>query len=168
MGRLALETRLCRAALLAAAGAQAEAARTLTAALAEAAPAGYVRLFVEEGEPLRRLLARVLPQLAGDDLAAYATRLLHAFPAVASPPADGAARAPSAGADTPEPLSSRELEVLRLVARGLSDRAVAAELVVVTGTVKRHLSNIYAKLGVRSRTQALARAHALGWLAADD
>ena len=168
MGRLALETRLCRAALLAAAGAQAEAARTLTAALAEAAPAGYVRLFVEEGEPLRRLLARVLPQLAGDDLAAYATRLLHAFPAVASPPADGAALAPAAGADTPEPLSSRELEVLRLVARGLSDRAVAAELVVVTGTVKRHLSNIYAKLGVRSRTQALARAHALGWLAADD
>ena len=58
--------------------------------------------------------------------------------------------------------------MLRLVARGLSDRAVAAELVVVTGTVKRHLSNIYAKLGVRSRTQALARAHALGWLAADD
>ena len=63
-----------------------------------------------------------------------------------------------------EPLSERELEILRLVAQGHSDRAVAERLVVVVGTVKKHLSNVYGKLGVRSRTQALARARELGLL----
>jgi LuxR family maltose regulon positive regulatory protein len=155
MGRLAVETLICRAAILAATGAHDAAASLLTAALVQAAPEGYVRTFVEEGEPLRLLLARLLPRLADDALIAYATRLLAAFPPAVNAPAPVVAA---------EALSARELEVLRLVARGLSDRAVAAQLVVVTGTVKRHLSNIYAKLGVGSRTQALARARALGLL----
>jgi LuxR family maltose regulon positive regulatory protein len=58
-------------------------------------------------------------------------------------------------------LSERELEVLRLVASGLSDRAIAEHLILATGTVKKHLNNIYSKLGVHTRTQALARASAL-------
>jgi LuxR family maltose regulon positive regulatory protein len=60
-----------------------------------------------------------------------------------------------------EPLSAREIEVLHLVAAGLSDRQIAEKLVVAPGTVKRHLNNLYGKLGVHSRTQALACARTL-------
>jgi LuxR family maltose regulon positive regulatory protein len=60
-----------------------------------------------------------------------------------------------------EPLSERELEVLRLIAEGLSNRQIADQLTVVIGTVKAHSSNIYGKLGVSSRTQAIARAREL-------
>jgi len=58
-------------------------------------------------------------------------------------------------------LSDRELELLSLIAGGLSNREVAAKLVLTEGTVKWHLSNIYGKLGVSSRTQAVARAREL-------
>jgi LuxR family maltose regulon positive regulatory protein len=63
-----------------------------------------------------------------------------------------------------EPLSERELEVLRLIAAGLSNREIAAELVIAVGTVKRHINHIYGKLGVHSRTQALVRARELSLL----
>jgi len=63
-----------------------------------------------------------------------------------------------------EPLTERELEVLRLVAAGTSNRAIAAQLIVTLGTVKKHLNNIFGKLHVESRTQALARARELGLL----
>jgi DNA-binding NarL/FixJ family response regulator len=61
-----------------------------------------------------------------------------------------------------EPLSPRELEVLRLMASGLSNREIAVELVISTGTVKTHVHNICGKLGSRNRTEAAARAHELG------
>ena len=60
-----------------------------------------------------------------------------------------------------EPLSERELEVLRLIAAGLSNREIADELFIALGTVKRHINNTYGKLQVRRRTEAVARAHAL-------
>jgi ATP/maltotriose-dependent transcriptional regulator MalT len=60
-----------------------------------------------------------------------------------------------------EPLSERELEVLRLIAVGLSNREIADEIVVATSTVKTHINNIYRKLDVSSRTQAVARAREL-------
>jgi LuxR family maltose regulon positive regulatory protein len=60
-----------------------------------------------------------------------------------------------------EPLSERELEVLRLVATGKSNRQVADELILATGTVKKHLNNIYGKLQVNNRTQCVARAREL-------
>jgi len=63
-----------------------------------------------------------------------------------------------------EPLSERELEVLRLIADGLSNAEIAARLVIAQGTVKRHINNLYGKLGVQSRTQALVRARELGLL----
>ncbi len=63
-----------------------------------------------------------------------------------------------------EPLSEREREVLRLVVDGLSNREVAQELVLATGTVKKHINNIFTKLNVRSRTQAAAQARELGLL----
>jgi LuxR family maltose regulon positive regulatory protein len=63
-----------------------------------------------------------------------------------------------------EPLSAREMEVLHLIATGLSNREIADRLVIATGTVKRHSNNIFGKLGVRSRTQAVARGRDLGLL----
>ena len=59
------------------------------------------------------------------------------------------------------PLSERELEILRVVAVGLSDRQVGERLIIAIGTVKKHLNNIYGKLGVGNRTGALARAREL-------
>jgi LuxR family maltose regulon positive regulatory protein len=61
-----------------------------------------------------------------------------------------------------EPLSDREVEVLRLIADGLSNREIADRLVIATSTVKSHANHIYGKLGVRSRTQAIAMAQDLG------
>ena len=60
-----------------------------------------------------------------------------------------------------EPLSQRELEVLQLISDGASNREIAQELVLAIGTVKKHISNIFGKLGVSSRTQAVARAREL-------
>ena len=60
-----------------------------------------------------------------------------------------------------EPLTKRELEILHLVADGCSNQEIAGRLVLSLHTVKRHISNIFAKLGVNSRTQALARARQL-------
>jgi LuxR family maltose regulon positive regulatory protein len=64
-----------------------------------------------------------------------------------------------------EPLSERELDVLRLISEGSSNQQIADTLIVTVHTVKKHASNIYGKLGVRNRTQAVARARELGILA---
>ena len=60
-----------------------------------------------------------------------------------------------------EPITQRELEVLQLISFGLSNKEIAESLVIAPATVKKHASNIYGKLGVKRRTQAVARAHAL-------
>ncbi|MBN1994686.1 MAG: tetratricopeptide repeat protein [Anaerolineae bacterium] len=112
---------------------------TLAEALALAEPEGYIRLFVDEGGPL----ADLLPQVTAPKVAAgYAKKLLTGLQRV----------------NLVESLSDRELEILRLIATGLSNQQIAAELVLTVGTVKWHLSNIYGKLGVNRRTQAVARA----------
>ena len=76
-------------------------------------------------------------------------------------------RPPAAAANLPEPLTERELEVLRLIDLGLTNQAIAGRLVISLGTVKSHTANLFGKLGVNSRTQATARARALGLLPAD-
>jgi LuxR family maltose regulon positive regulatory protein len=63
-----------------------------------------------------------------------------------------------------EPLSERELDVLLLISEGSSNQQIAETLIVTVHTVKKHASNIYGKLGVRNRTQAVARARELGIL----
>jgi LuxR family maltose regulon positive regulatory protein len=126
----------------------------LSHALSLAEPAGYVRPFLDAGEPM----AQLLYQAAERGIAPrYAGRLLAAFPA--PQPA-----AQESQAQLVEPLSERELEVLQLIAAGLSNREVAERLFITLNTVKWHTGNIYGKLGVKNRTQAVARARTLGLL----
>ncbi len=119
-------------------------------ALAMAQPGGFLRTFVDEGAPLLELLRRSLTRgaAATGPLAPSAQRLLAAW-------ADPAATGPAAT------LTRREREILALLAAGLSNRAMAAQLVVAETTLKRHISNLYLKLDVHSRTQAVARANEL-------
>jgi LuxR family maltose regulon positive regulatory protein len=142
----------------------------LEQALALARPGGYVRLFIDEGQPMADLLA-ILAERSSGERRAYIERLLAApgleAPVRRSGPASPGEPAPKTGLSAPhlvEPLSERELEVLRLIAAGRSNRDIARVLVLAPGTVKKHTSNLYGKLGVHSRTQALARARALGLL----
>ncbi len=140
----------------------------LEQALALADPERLVRVFVDEGAPIGALLAHVAGRRArGDPLRAYAEQLLAAFPASsgqgstadASEAAHPSLRPQSSA--LVEALSARELEVLRLIADGHSNQAIADSLIVAVSTVKRHINNIYGKLGVQSRTQALVRAREL-------
>lgn len=126
-------------------------------ALASAEPEGYVRVFVDEGQPMRDLLRRA----AGAGMhSAYTRRLLSAFEG--GPTSTPTAKPTPSG--LPEPLTARELEVLRLVAAGLTNQEIADQLVVTLATVKRHIANSYGKLGVGHRTEAVARANALDLL----
>lgn len=131
----------------------------LQRALSLAEPEGYIRTFVDGGPTIAWLL-RQLPR------SPYHTRLLKAFDAQAygQQPGHDAAQQRAASAVLVEPLSPRELTVLRLIAEGLSNQEIAAQLVVALSTVKKHINNIYSKLSVRSRTQAIARARALDLL----
>jgi LuxR family maltose regulon positive regulatory protein len=144
-------------------GDQEGAVAALARALALAEPGGYVRTFVDEGASLRRLLYRA----AERDLApGYAGRLLASFDGAGSVDAASDEATPNLEPEPQlvEPLSEREIEVLRLIADGLTNREVGQQLVISLGTVKAHTSNIYGKLGVRSRTQAVARARELAIL----
>ena len=137
---------------------QDDALAVLEPALELAEPEGYVRMFVDEGEPMARLLYDAAARGIAPD---YAGRLLAAFPDVS--PAQPK-RPPD---DMIEPLSARELEVLSLLAEGLTNQEIAAKLHLSLNTVKVHCSNIYGKLGVNSRMQATAKARSLGILVSE-
>jgi LuxR family maltose regulon positive regulatory protein len=127
----------------------------LTHAVALAEPEGYVWPFVAHGPPMSRLLYNAAARRA------YAGRLLAAFPQ--SEPATVTPLASEAGRqELVQPLSEREIEVLQLVSEGLTNREVAQALYLSPYTVRAHLSNIYGKLGVHKRTEAVARARTLG------
>jgi ATP/maltotriose-dependent transcriptional regulator MalT len=100
------------------------------------------------------------------DVKRYARKLLDAFPGYGKPVAPHAKR-PVKVAGLVEPLTSRELQVLQLVAAGDSNRTIADKLVITVSAVKKHTGNIYGKLSVTSRTQAVARARQLGLLPTD-
>ena len=131
-------------------------------------PEGFVRLFVDEGP----LMARLLREAAAAGLhREYCLRLLGAFSTDATgaglgAPAPHGGR-PAGASGLAEPLSKRELELLELLAEGLSNQDIAERLFLSPLTVKVHVRNIYSKLDVSSRTQAVARARMLGILSTE-
>jgi LuxR family maltose regulon positive regulatory protein len=127
-----------------------------------AEPEGYVRTFVDEGPSMEQLL---LEAAARGIMPDYTGKLLAAFEAEGRIDSDDSPR-PTAPASQPlaEPLSDRELEVLRLIAQGLSNREIGERLFLAIITVKGHNRNIFRKLQVRRRTEAVARARELGLL----
>jgi LuxR family maltose regulon positive regulatory protein len=140
---------------------------TLEHALALAAPEGIIRRFVDEGAMMATMLEaqRATRNAQNDLLQRYCDALLAAFPRQHGANASGAQPVLRAGLERsdalPEPLSARELEVLRLIASGKSNADVARMLFIATSTVKTHTNSIFAKLQVTSRTQAIALAHEL-------
>jgi len=122
-------------------------------ALSLAKPGGFIRIFVDEGPPMARLLYEALSREIAPD---YVRQLLAAFP-IDEPKQ-------AAHSKLIEPLSEREIEILQLVAEGLTNLEIASRLYLSPNTVKAHTRNIYGKLGVNNRTQAGVRARALGLL----
>jgi LuxR family maltose regulon positive regulatory protein len=160
---LVIRMRIAQAMALDAMGLPDEASRALTAALELGEPEGYVRAFVDEGDPVAHLLYEAV---VGDVCAEYAGRLLAQFEAPRDEKQVPARTAlPEQGVPPLiEPLSSREVEVLALMADGLSDREIAQRLSISVNTVKKHNSNVFGKLAVHSRTRAVARARQMGIL----
>jgi LuxR family maltose regulon positive regulatory protein len=122
-----------------------------------AAPEGYQRIFTQEGEPMVNLLKRsrmagIMPEYVDKLLAVRERRVKQRAVSEFSPPG------------LVEPLSERELDVLRLLAEGCTDKKIAESLVIARETVHKHLKNIYGKLDVHSRTEAIARARKLSLL----
>ncbi|MCI0519253.1 MAG: LuxR C-terminal-related transcriptional regulator, partial [Chloroflexi bacterium] len=161
---VALETLLLRSQLYAALGDERASLADAARALELAEPEGFLNVFLEEGAPVAAALAALLERgLLRKPLAGFAKQALAAFPAAlrCSPPAAG-----RAAQELVEPLTGRELEVLRRIAAGDSNQAIAERLVITLSAVKKHTHNIYAKLGVSSRTQAVVRARQLNLLPA--
>jgi LuxR family maltose regulon positive regulatory protein len=131
---------------------------SLERALALAEPEGYIRLFLDEGPAMVDLLRLARSRGLAPD---YITTLLTTSSEQA---AAAASRSVPRSAVLVEVLSGRELEVLGLLAGGASNEEIAEHLVIAVSTVKRHMSNIFGKLTVSNRTQAVARARALGLL----
>jgi LuxR family maltose regulon positive regulatory protein len=164
-GALVIAVQALMALAHAARGDEPAALGALEEALTLAAPEGWVRVFVGEGAPLAALLRSLMSGRRLDDVPrAYLARLAAAFARQGTPVLAETRTGEVAVAGLIEPLSPREREVLALVALGRSNRGIGAELYIGLDTVKRHVSHIFAKLGVTNRTEAVARARALGLL----
>jgi LuxR family maltose regulon positive regulatory protein len=151
--RTVIEALILYALVLHARGEMAQALAALRQALALGEPEGFVRVFVDEGAPMVPLL---LSAKKHGIAPAYVEGLLAALPQDLLAQATGVSLPPEQA--LVEPLSERELEALRLLAAGLKYREIADELVVSLSTVRYHVRNIYGKLGVHNRTEAIARA----------
>lgn len=136
-------------------GDKAQALQRLSEALTLAEPEGFVRLFVDKGLPMAQLLNEAARRGL---MPPYVSKLLAAF-AVEAPRSETSAAQPLL-----EPLSERELEVLRLIDQGLSNQEIAARLFLALDTVKGHNRKIFEKLQVQRRTEAVAEARKLGLL----
>lgn len=148
----ALDATILQAHLRELVGERASALDHLGRALAMAEPEGYVRTFVEHGTPMRDLLLAAVSAGIGG---AYSRRLVAAFDTAGSPAPN---RSQPGSQGLAEPLTVREVEILRLVAAGMQNQEIADHLVISLATVKRHIANAYGKLGVGNRTAAVARA----------
>lgn len=126
----------------------------ITQAVRLAQPGGFIRVFVDRGPKMAVLLSHLTLQ---GSTQAYIRQILDAFPSTRT-----AVQTPQEALI--EPLTDREMEVLALLAQRLSNKEIAKGLVIAPVTVKRHAINIYQKLGVKSRREAVARAAELGLL----
>ncbi len=168
---VALETLLLLSQMHALLGEGQQSLAAASRALELAEPEGFISPFVEEGQPVAEILVKLLTSdRPGTAQSTYLQQLLASFP-----------KAPNHREETvhsptvkiqrtetlAEPLSARELEVLRLIAEGDSNQSIAEKLVITVSAVKKHSGNIYGKLSVNSRTQAVSRARQLGLLAPD-
>jgi len=143
-----------------------EAIGALSQAVQLAEPEGYIRCFLDEGPLMATLLSRLRRQEHKHRPTPYLDEVLAAFHL-----ADTGAEQRSERTGQPrmvqpllDPLSERELEVLCLMIQGDSNQKIAETLVLSIDTVKRHVSNIFSKLGVHTRVQAVAQARSLGLL----
>ncbi len=139
-----------------------EALRALEMSLTVGEPGGYVRVFVDEGEAMADLLMEIRQWYSRGSNPAfgfdYLDHILCAFP---NHTGDHNRKS---GLSIPEPLTDREMDVLRLMASGLSNKELAERLVLSEGTIKTHIHNLMGKLEAQSRTQAIARARELSIL----
>jgi LuxR family maltose regulon positive regulatory protein len=133
----------------------------LQPALALAAPEGYIRTFVDEGEAMHEVIAECATRSAEWRRHPYLENLLAAFTTPDRALKSGSNRLPALLTPV-DLLSIRELEVLRLLAAGASNHEIGERLVVTLNTVKRHIRNIFNKLAANNRTQAVARGRELG------
>jgi LuxR family transcriptional regulator, maltose regulon positive regulatory protein len=136
-----------------------KALQVLADALTLAAPGGIIRTFIDEGTPMMQLLSE---RAAREIMPDYIGKLLAAFDDEAQKREDKSYPPPVQRLI--EPLSQRELEVLQLIAHGLSNRAIGERLFLALDTVKGHNRRIFDKLQVQRRTEAIARARELGLL----
>ena len=145
-------------------GQTAEALEALARAVTLAHPGGFVRVFVDLGPAM----ASLLPQLAKQGIAPeYIGQILQAFPKFPASPQVARVTKQDTQRELVEPLTGRELELLQLLAQRLSDQEIARLLIITHQTVRRHNSNIYQKLGVKNRLEAVSKAQALGILTQD-
>jgi LuxR family maltose regulon positive regulatory protein len=162
----ALDILLVQALAYEAQGNRPQALAALKHALSLAGPEGYVRIFVDEGKAMRMLIADYRFSIEKERSSSahaqlgYTGKLLAAF----APPVNKQPTIKNPKSEMVEPLSERELEVLRLVAQGLSNREISERLFLAVNTVKGHNQKIFDKLQVQSRTEAVARARELGLL----
>jgi LuxR family maltose regulon positive regulatory protein len=158
-GRMAhvIEINLLRALAMKAQGDVQASLESLEKCLSGAEPQGYTRLFLEAGPPALKLLRVADSEGIHSE---YVGRLLASFGVSQARIQKGTLPAiPSQ--DLIEPLSQREHEVFKLIIAGSTNQEIADELVVSLNTVKKHTTHIYGKLGVRNRTQAIAKARQL-------
>ena len=145
-----VEMWLVRALLYQVEGRAVEARRMMQSALCAAAPRGYCRIFLDEGDLLRPLLESAELRWQDADLTLFVQRLLEAMP-----------KTPTKSEVTPvdeDRLSNRELDVLRLLAAGQSYKEIGQQLFLSLNTVQFHVKNIYGKLAVNKRVQAIEKA----------
>jgi LuxR family maltose regulon positive regulatory protein len=164
-GRFVIWARVLQALILRAQGDTGAAIERIERALTHAAPEGYVRVFLDEGAPMAALLraaqARgVAPEYVAELLAAFGDLRFQIYDLRLSDQPQIVNRK-SEIVNLVEPLSARELEVLRLLAEGRDNAEIARALVVAVSTVKSHINHIFGKLSARNRVEAVRRAQDL-------
>jgi LuxR family maltose regulon positive regulatory protein len=147
---------IAQALLYRAEGRAEDARRTIRSAMVAAAPRGYCRIFLDEGDLVRPLLESAELRLHDNDLAVFVRRLLEALP--------GAAAESTITQQGEERLSDRELGVLRLLAAGQSYKEIGQQLFLSLNTVQFHVKNIYGKLAVNKRVQAIEKAREMSFI----